>query len=113
MSVIAMSVIDELEGLLREARSTPWEYAEDPNEIADGARIYGAERKHWVSGGGYMMDRVDARLIVAAVNALPNLLAVARAAMAFERDPVPDENWKRLWAAVAALRASSPSGGGR
>jgi hypothetical protein len=99
-----MSVLDELEGLLREATAKPW-MVNDWNDVigSDGNK----------AGTTWMSDRGDenARLIVAAVNALPALLAVARAAMAFERDPVPDENWKRLWAAVAALRASSPSGG--
>jgi hypothetical protein len=73
-----MSVLDELEGLLREATAKPW-MVNDWNDVigSDGNK----------AGTTWMSDRGDenARLIVAAVNALPALLDEIEALRAASR----------------------------
>lgn len=75
-----MSKIDELRGLVERATRGPWVEREALKATAGGIRT---ERDIFGAGGDRVLlnlSEADRLLIVAAVNALPALLAVAEAA---------------------------------
>lgn len=97
-----MGRVEELEELLKKATPGPWETATDGETFQVGH--YDGGGMHWIAEDANRSG--DAALIVAAVNALPDFIALAKAARACANETSiagAGDRWLDVLAALARL----------